>query len=60
MEHNHKFSNVSSYSHKFGFDQNVLEYQQHNTLVSLPSEEVKEPPDISKDDNNTNTPPTQK
>ena len=49
MEYNHKFSQVSSYSHKFGFDRNVLEYQQHNTLVSLPlGDEVKEP-DISKD-----------
>jgi hypothetical protein len=49
MEYNHKFSQVSSYSHKFGFDRSVLEYQHHNTLVSLPSEETKET-DISKDD----------
>jgi len=50
MEYNHKFSQVSSYSHKFGFDRSVLDYPQHNTLVSSPpeSEEVKES-DISKD-----------
>jgi len=52
MEYNHKFSDVSSYTHKFGFDRNVLEYQQYNPLVSLPppslpSEETKEQ-DISK------------
>lgn len=39
MEFNHKFSNISSYSHKFGFDRSALEYQQHNTLVSLPTSE---------------------
>lgn len=49
MEYNHKFSQVSSsYNHKFGFDRSVLEYQQHTTLVSLPSEETKED-SISKD-----------
>ena len=50
MEYNHKFSQVSSYSHKFGFDRSVLDYPQHNTLVQLPPEpdEVKES-DISKD-----------
>jgi hypothetical protein len=46
MEFNHKFSNVNSYHHKFGFDRSVLEYQHHNTLVSLPSEETDS---ISKD-----------
>ena len=50
MEYNHKFSQISSYSHKFGFDRSVLEYQQHNTLVSLPPvKEVNEITDISKD-----------
>jgi len=51
MEYNHKFSQVSSYSHKFGFDRSVLDYPQHNTLVpsALPeTEEVKES-DTSKD-----------
>ena len=56
MEYNHKFSQVSSYSHKFGFDRSVLDYPQHNnTLVpSVPpeSEEVKES-DISKDNTKT-------
>ena len=52
MEYNHKFSQVSSYSHKFGFDRTVLEYPQHNTpLVCLPSsEELVKETDISKDD----------
>ena len=52
MESNHKFSQISSYNHKFGFDRSVLEYQQHNTLVSLPpsvEEEIKEINDISKE-----------
>ena len=49
MEYNHKFSQVSSYSHKFGFDRSALEYQQHNTLVSLPLEDEVKEPDISKD-----------
>ena len=51
MEYNHKFSQVSSYSHKFGFDRSVLEYQQNNTLVSLPpveEEEVIKETDIKK------------
>ena len=58
MEHNHKFSQVSSHNHKLGFDRNILEYQQHNTLVSSTqpkSEEVNEI-DVSKD----NTKPSQK
>ena len=47
MEYNHKFSQISSsYNHKFGFDRNVLEHQQHNTLVSLPT--ITD--EISKDD----------
>ena len=49
MEFNHKFSNISSYSHKFGFDRCALEYQQHNTLVSLPTSE-----DTSKDNTKSN------
>ena len=52
MEYNHKFSQVSSYSHKFGFDRSVLDYPQHtNTLVAIPpeSEEQVKETDISKD-----------
>ena len=51
MEYNHKFSQVSSYSHKFGFDRSVLDYPQHNTLVAIPpeSEEQVKEADISKD-----------
>ena len=51
MEYNHKFSQVSSYNHKFGFDRSVLEYQQHNTLVSLPPVIITD--EISKDDTKT-------
>ena len=67
MEYNHKFSQISSsYNHKFGFDRNVLEHQQHNTLVSLPSEDEVKELDISKDNmkskrkKKSNNIPTQK
>ena len=49
MEYNHKFSNVSSYSHKFGFDRSVLEYSHNNSLV-FEEKEVKETDEISKDE----------
>ena len=53
MEYNHKFSQVSSYNHKFGFDRSVLDHQQNNTLVSLPSEDEVKESDISKDNTKT-------
>jgi hypothetical protein len=51
MEYSHKFSQVSSYNHKFGFDRSILDHQQSNTLVSLPNqeEEVLKETDISKE-----------
>jgi hypothetical protein len=51
MEYNHKFSQVSSFNHKFGFDRSILDHQQSNTLVSLPNqeEEVVKETDISKE-----------
>jgi hypothetical protein len=53
MESSHKFSNVSGFSHKFGFDRTTLDYQQHNTpLVSIPqSIPPPQTTDISKEDN---------
>jgi len=55
MEYNHKFSQVSSYNHKFGFDRSILDHQQSNTLVSLPNqeEEVFKETDISKESTKT-------